>query len=64
MRQRGNRAERKFPLKAEHDIGKNQQQREDHRESAFFGQLFTNLRTDKFHATQFNIRLVRRESIA
>ena len=36
----------KLPLKAEHDVGEDHHQREDHRETALLGQFLSDLRTD------------------
>ena len=54
---------RKLPLKAEHDVGEDQQQRYDQRESALLGQFLANLWTDSLYTAQLELVAACRERL-
>ncbi len=56
MRQRGNSAGGKFPLKADHDVDEDQHQGENHGQCPALGELFADLRTNGLDPFQIDIR--------
>ena len=54
MRESGDGACRELPLKADHHVHEDQQQGDDHRQRAAFGEFTTDLRADRLDALEFD----------
>ena len=61
MREGSDGASRKLPLEPDHDVNKNQQQCEDHRQAALLGKLAADLRADGLDTPQIDRLVSRRE---
>ncbi len=59
MRERGDRADRKLPTKTQHDVNKDQDQRDEHRKAALLRQVFADLRLDELDTPQLGRRVNR-----